>query len=71
MTANVGTWDRLLRIILGVALIVAPLINFMGLGSTSTLAYTLMGIGVILVVTGAFKFCPLYRLFGVSTCQLG
>jgi amino acid transporter len=67
MTANVGTWDRLIRIILGVALIVAPLINFMGMGSTSALAYTLMAIGVILVLTAAFSFCPLYRLLGLST----
>lgn len=69
MTANVGTWDRLARIILGILLIVSPLINLFGLGSSGTLAYTLMAIGAILVLTAAVGFCPLYRVFGISTCQ--
>lgn len=67
MTANVGTWDRLARIILGILLIVSPLINLFGMGSNSTLAYTLMAVGAILVLTAAVGFCPLYRLFGIST----
>ena len=67
MTANVGTWDRFVRLIIGIALIVAPLINFMGMGSSSTLAYVLMAVGAILIVTAAIGFCPLYRILGMST----
>ena len=67
MTTNVGTWDRFVRLIVGIALIVAPLINFMGMGSSSTLAYVMMAVGAILIVTAAVGFCPLYRIFGMST----
>ena len=67
MTTNVGTWDRFVRLIVGIALIVAPLINFMGMGGSSTLAYVLMAVGAILIVTAAVGFCPLYRIFGMST----
>lgn len=67
MTTNVGTWDRFVRLIVGIALIVAPLINFMGMGGSSTLAYVLMAVGAILIVTAAVGFCPLYRILGTST----
>lgn len=67
MTTNVGTWDRFVRLIVGIALIVAPLINFMGMGGSSMLAYVLMAVGAILIVTAAVGFCPLYRIVGMST----
>ena len=67
MTTNVGTWDRFVRLVVGIALIVAPLINFMGMGGSSMLAYVLMAIGAILIVTAAIGFCPLYRVLGMST----
>ncbi|MBF6058886.1 MULTISPECIES: YgaP family membrane protein [Thiomicrorhabdus] len=58
---NVGTLDRIIRIVLGVVLI--------------ALAYTgVVGnwgyIGIIPLVTGLIKWCPLYTLLGVQTCPL-
>lgn len=70
MTANVGRWDRLVRFIVGIALILAPLGNLMGLGSNTTVAYVLIAIGAVLVLTSIIKFCPLYRILGMSTCRL-
>lgn len=67
MTANVGTVDRSLRILLGIALIIAPLLNVFGLGANATVAYIVMAIGAIFVLTGVFSFCPLYRVLNVST----
>ncbi len=67
MTANVGTVDRGLRVILGIALIVAPLLNFLGLGASAVVAYILMAIGAILILTGLFSFCPLYRMLNIRT----
>ncbi len=67
MTANVGTVDRGLRVILGIALIVAPLLNFLGLGASAAVAYILMAIGAILILTGLFSFCPLYRVLNIRT----
>lgn len=67
MSNNVGTIDRLLRLVIGAALIVAPLINFMGLGASAAVTYLMIAIGVILGVTAVFGICPLYKLMGVTT----
>ena len=67
MAANVGTVDRALRLLVGVALIVAPLLNFMGLGASTLVAYTLMGVGGILALTAVFGMCPIYSVLGIRT----
>jgi len=67
MTTNMGSLDRVLRLIVGVALIVAPLMNYLGLGASSAVAYTLMAIGGILTLTSVFGVCPLYSLLGIQT----
>lgn len=67
MYSNVGRIDRLFRLVIGAALIAAPLINFMGLGASATVTYLMIAIGVILGATAVFGICPLYRLIGVST----
>lgn len=64
--ANVGSADRLFRIIVGAALIILPLLGYIAAAS-STLGIVLMVIGAVLVVTGFISFCPLYRLIGAST----
>ncbi len=56
--ANVGGIDRLLRLVLGLALIVASLAEYIGPWGW---------IGLALVASAAFRFCPLYRLIGVSS----
>ncbi|MGB3245057.1 MAG: DUF2892 domain-containing protein [Sulfitobacter sp.] len=70
MTANVGNTDRILRAILGLVLIVAPLLNMPAIWSSSTLAYASMAVGLVLVATAFFRFCPLYRVLGLSTCKI-
>jgi len=64
MSPNVGNIDRVLRALVGIALITAPLINFMEVWTTSWIAYGTIAVGVILVLTAVFSFCPIYRLFG-------
>ena len=59
MHANVGSVDRIIRILLGVALIAATLFGFIGVWGW---------IGVIPLATGLFPICPAYMLFGLSTC---
>ncbi|MEO5342101.1 MAG: DUF2892 domain-containing protein [Gammaproteobacteria bacterium SHHR-1] len=60
MKANVGGIDRILRIVVGLALI----------------AWALLGgpvwawIGVVPLATGLFRFCALYPLLGLNTCPL-
>ncbi|WP_297772005.1 DUF2892 domain-containing protein [uncultured Roseovarius sp.] len=61
---NIGTLDRTLRIVLGLALLAGFVINREG-------AYSwLYLIGVIPLVTGLISSCPLYSIFGLSTCPL-
>ena len=60
MKLNVGTIDRALRVLLGLALI----------GCTVTGVIGLWGwIGVVPLATGLFRFCPLYTALGVNTCR--
>ncbi|WP_374580452.1 DUF2892 domain-containing protein [Pseudoduganella sp.] len=55
---NVGTVDRALRIAVGLGLIVATLLGLVGPWGW---------IGVVPLLTGAIKFCPLYRLARIRT----
>lgn len=70
MSANVGNMDRVLRGFLGLILIIAPLLNIPTIWSSAPLAYGSMAIGLVLVITAVLRFCPLYRIIGVSTCKL-
>ena len=60
MKSNVGSIDKIIRILAGVALI----------------AWALMGgpvwawIGVVPLATGLLGWCPAYTLFGMNTCPL-
>ncbi|HJV73316.1 MAG TPA: DUF2892 domain-containing protein [Noviherbaspirillum sp.] len=60
MNANVGGIDRILRIAVGVALILATLFGAIGVWGW---------IGVVPLATGLFGFCPAYLPFGLRTCK--
>lgn len=60
MKANVGSIDRAIRILIGLALIAATLFGAIGAWGW---------LGVIPLVTGVFRFCPAYLPFGLRTCQ--
>lgn len=59
--ANVGGMDRVLRIVLGLALILGALSGSLGVWAW---------IGVVPLLTGLFRYCPAYRLIGLNTCPL-
>lgn len=61
MKANVGTIDRVLRIVVGLVL--------MALATTGTVGWW-GWLGAIPLATGLFRFCPAYTLLGVNTCPL-
>ena len=62
MTANVGSIDRVIRFVIGCALIAY---YFLGAGSLAWLAGL---VGLILAVTALAGWCPAYRVLGLSTC---
>ena len=59
MTVNVGTIDRAIRIIAGLALIALAFTGTIGVWGY---------IGILPVLTGLFRVCPAYSLIGVNTC---
>ncbi|OYV30501.1 MAG: hypothetical protein B7Z83_11995 [Thiomonas sp. 20-64-5] len=61
MKFNVGGIDRILRIVVGIVLIALTLMGTIGVWGW---------IGVVPLVTGLFKFCPLYSLIGMNTCPM-
>lgn len=63
MKQNMGTTDKIIRVILAV---VVGLLYFTG-QITGTAAVILGVLAVILVLTSAIGFCPLYAPFGIST----
>ena len=64
MTTNVGKLDRILRIVLGLALIAGFFLNREG-------AYSwLYLIGIVPLATGLMSTCPLYSILGISTCPM-
>ncbi len=55
---NVGSMDRVLRLLIGVALVGAAVLGFI-----SPLGY----VGLIPLATGLAGYCPVYRLLGRRT----
>lgn len=63
MTKNMGTLDRVLRLIFA---IVVAVLYFTGLIS-GTAAIILGILAAVFLLTSVVGFCPLYTLFGFST----
>ena len=69
MIANVGTTDRAFRLVLGVALIAAALLSGGGAFDGAALKYGAVVVGIVMLATSTFRFCPLYTVLGVKTCR--
>ena len=65
-TANVGTPDRIIRLVLGVILIALPFVGVTGVTGT-WLAWAAPIVGLVLAATAFLSFCPIYRVLGLST----
>lgn len=65
MKRNMGNADRLIRFLLGFL--------FIGLFAlkavTGTWGVVLVVVGGVFILTSLISFCPLYTLFGISTCS--
>ena len=65
--ANVGSGDRVIRIVIGLALIASPYLLNLALWENQTAKILVQVVGAILVFTGVTRFCALYKLIGVNT----
>ena len=58
MKCNVGKTDRILRTVVGLAALAAGIYFKSWWGA----------VGLVLLATAVFRFCPAYVPFGLSTC---
>lgn len=61
MKKNVGKTDRIIRLVIGAAVIIAALVYQ---------SWLLAILGVVALGTGLVGFCGLYKVFGISTCPI-
>jgi len=60
MKLNIGGIDRILRIVVGIVLI--------ALVATGNIGWW-GWIGVVPLLTGLLRICPLYSILGINTCR--
>jgi hypothetical protein len=63
MAVNVGGIDRILRIVVGLAVLA---LFFVLEGNARYWAL----LGFVPLFTGVFRYCPAYSLIGVNTCPM-
>jgi hypothetical protein len=63
MKKNMGTIDKVIRILVAVVVVILFFTNII----SGTLAYILLALSAIFVVTSLLSFCPLYLPFGLNT----
>jgi hypothetical protein len=66
MKTNMGNLDR------GIRIIVAAIIGFLYFNGTITGTLGIVGLvlAAVFVLTSLVSFCPLYAIFGISTCPV-
>lgn len=65
MKKNMSSADRVIRVILAA---VFAVLYFTGT-VTGTLGLVLLVLGGVFALTSLVSFCPLYAIFGISTCE--
>jgi hypothetical protein len=66
MKKNMGNTDRVIRVLAAVIIAVLFFTNVI----SGTLALVLGILGGVFVLTSLVSFCPLYPIFGISTCPM-
>ncbi len=65
MKKNMGSADKLVRVLIAVAISV---LYYLG-EIEGTLALVLLAFAFIFLLTSLVSFCPLYTIFGINTCK--
>ncbi len=63
LNKNMGTADRIIRLVLALAFLVLYFGGFVG----GALGIILLVLAVVFILTSVVSFCPLYTLFKIST----
>ncbi|MDP5085591.1 MAG: DUF2892 domain-containing protein [Yoonia sp.] len=67
MSTNVGTTDKVIRIVVGLALLLTPFVANLSIFDNSFAVYVSLAVGAVLVLTALMGSCPLYSIFGIKT----
>ncbi|RMD67905.1 DUF2892 domain-containing protein [Candidatus Pacearchaeota archaeon] len=59
MECNVGTWDKVVRVVLAIG------VAYLGYVYTPWL----YALSLVLLLTAAFGMCPIYKALGLNTCK--
>jgi len=65
MKKNMGNTDKAIRVILALGIALLYYFDII----QGTLAYVLMALAIIFLITSFISFCPLYKPIGINTCK--
>lgn len=65
MKPNVGSTDKLIRLVIAVVFVILFLTGVV----SGTFGYILLGLAAVLTITALVSFCGLYPLLGINTCK--
>ncbi|PQJ18674.1 YgaP family membrane protein [Nonlabens tegetincola] len=66
MKKNMGGADRIIRIIIAA---IVGVLYWQGI-IEGTLAYILLAVAGVFLITSFVSFCPLYTIVGLNTCRV-
>jgi hypothetical protein len=64
MKKNMGTADRIIRLLIAAIITTLYLTNII----SGTVGIILLVLAGVFVLTSLVSFCPLYTIFGISSC---
>lgn len=70
MRINVGTPDRMARLVIGTVLVMLPIASGLALFANPMWLWASIVAGAVLIVTALVRLCPLYAVLGLSTCKV-
>jgi hypothetical protein len=66
MKKNMGALDKSLRVLIAIIIALLYYLDVI----EGTLAYVLIAIAIIFLITSFINFCPLYKILGINTNRL-
>ncbi|MBP6304008.1 MAG: DUF2892 domain-containing protein [Bacteroidia bacterium] len=66
MKKNMSNTDRIIRILVSIVFVV---LHFTGVVD-GVLGKVLLALAAVFTLTSLLSYCPLYQIFGISTCKV-
>lgn len=69
MKINMGQTDRMIRFVIGIALLAFAFLSGSSLNANAFIHYGAIIVGIVMIVVSIVRFCPIYPLLGINTCK--